>query len=66
MKTLKTITGRIIKISSNKKDRTFTIKTESGKYRTTPMPHKEFNDCLYNTGQDWQIFLNTTGYYYKI
>lgn len=31
MNSLKTITGREIKISSNKSKRTFTIRTESGK-----------------------------------
>jgi hypothetical protein len=50
MITLKTITGRELKISSNKSGRTFTIKTESGKYRTLPMSQREFDSCLYNTG----------------
>ena len=63
---MKTITGRIIKISFNKRDRTYTIKTESGKYRTTPMSAYEFEDCQHNTGQDWQQYLDSGLDYYKI
>ena len=63
MKTLKTITGRELKISSNKSKRTFTIVTESAKYRTYPMTKDEFNSCEYNTGNDWQNFLKSNDYY---
>ena len=63
MKTLTTISGRQIKISANHSKRTFTIKTESGKYRTFPMSKKEFNDHYRNTGNDWQNFLNSGSYF---
>ena len=63
MKTLTTITGRKLKISSNKSKKTFTIQTESTRYRTIPMSKEEFNDNLHNTGQDWAEFLKTTDYY---
>lgn len=65
MKTLKTITGREIKIiSSNKKERTFIIKTESAKYKTTQMSNDDFRNALmFWTGNDWQNFLKTDEYY---
>lgn len=63
MENLTTITGRKLRISSNKSNRTFTIRTESGKYRTTPMSQEEFNSCENNTGNDWQQFLKSDDYY---
>lgn len=60
---MKTITGREINVKPNHSQRTFTIRTESGKYRTTKMNKAEFNDCLHNTGNDWQDFLNGSDYY---
>lgn len=63
MKTTRTSLGQEIKVSSNKKRRTFTIKTTSGKYRTYPMTKQEFESCLYNTGNDWSYFLQSNDYY---
>ena len=63
METFKTVSGREIKVSSNKAKRTFTIKTDSAKYRTNTMSKEEFNNCQYNTGNDWQDFLNSEDYY---
>ncbi len=63
MTTLTTITARELKVSSNKSARTYTIKTESVKYRTFPMSRQEFNDCSHMTGQDWQNFLKGSDYY---
>ena len=63
MKTLKTITGEVLKISSNKSKRTFTIKTSVATYRTFQMSKEEFNNCDYNTGNDWMQFLKTDEYY---
>ena len=63
MENLTTNTGRELKVSSNKSKRTFTIITESGKYRTLPMSREEFNNNLYNTGNDWQNFLKSDEYY---
>ena len=62
----KTNLGETIKVSANYSKRHFTIKTESGKYRTTPMTKEEFTSCLNNTGQDWRQFLLGCGDYYKI
>lgn len=63
MKLFTTITGREIKVSANRSARTFIIKTESGKYRTTKMDKEEFQSNLNNTGNDWQQFLNGCDYY---
>ena len=62
-KTLTTITGGSIKIRENKSKKTFTIVTESGKYRTYPMQKNDFNACTYNTGNDWANFLKSEDYY---
>ena len=63
MKTTKTITGREIKVSANQSKRTFTIRTEAGKFRTLPMSKEEFRSCENNTGQDWQNYLRTENSY---
>jgi len=64
MKTLTTITGRELRISSNQSKRTFTIRTESATYRTIQMSKKEFNHAdRFWTGDDWQHFLKTDEYY---
>ena len=60
---LKTISKRTLKVYSNKSKRTFTIKTESSKYRTYPMSKQEFENNQYNTGNDWQQFLKGVNYY---
>jgi hypothetical protein len=54
-------------ITSNKSKRTFTIRKESAKFRTLEMSRDEFNECEYNTNEDWQHFLKTqNGNYYEI
>ena len=63
MKTLTTITGREIKVSSNKSKRTFTIVTDAAKYRSYPMSKEEFKSCEYTTGNDWANFLKSDDYY---
>lgn len=63
MKTLHTISDRELKVSSNKRERTFRIKTESATFKTFPMSKDEFNSAEYWTGQDWQQFLRTDEYY---
>lgn len=63
MKNLTTITGKQISISANKSARTFTIRTDCGKYRTNKLSKEEFNSCLNNTGNDWNEFLKSDDYY---
>jgi hypothetical protein len=63
MKTLRSITGQEFKISSNKRSRTFTIRTNGSKYRTLPMSKQEFEDAEYMTGDDWRRYLVVGDYY---
>ena len=63
MRVFKTISGRTIKVTSNKRLRHYTIKTESGKYRTFKLDKDSFNSCRHNTGNDWQAYLNSNDYY---
>ena len=63
MKTLTTITGSKIKVSANNSARTFTIKTESAKYRTCKQVKSDFQSMLHNTGNDWADFLKSDDYY---
>lgn len=60
---MKTITGREISVKANHKNRTFTIRTDSNKYRTIRLPKEEFENCLYNSANDWQDFLKSDDYY---
>lgn len=62
MKTLKTISNQEIKISANKSNRTYTIRTNGSKYRTTKMSKEEFNSNSNNTGNDWKNFLSSNDY----
>ena len=60
MKILKTNTNEILKISSNKKKRTFTIRTNYAKYRTLQFTKEEFEHAeFFWTGNDWKQFLRT-------
>lgn len=64
MKILTTITNEILKISSNKQKRTFTIRTEYAKYRTFQFTKEEFEHAdLFWTGNDWKQFLKNNNYY---
>ena len=58
-----TITGRVIKTRPNFSKRTFTIITDSSKYRTYKLGKQEFDSCLFNTGNDWNQFLKSDDYY---
>ena len=64
MKILTTITNEIYRISSNKGKRTFTIRTNSAKYRTLQFSEEEFffADSFWDA-QDWKQFLKTDDYY---
>ena len=66
METLTTITGREIKVASNKSKRTFTIITTSGKYRTVRQSAEEFRTMERMTGNDWQDFLTYSQDYYPV
>jgi 5-methylcytosine-specific restriction endonuclease McrBC GTP-binding regulatory subunit McrB len=55
-----TISGRTILVRPNFSKRVFTIKTESGKYKTYKLSRPEFDENLFNTGNDWQNYLRTS------
>jgi hypothetical protein len=63
---MKTISGRELKVTSNVKERTFRIKTESATYKTIRMSNEEFIEATNWTGNDWQNFLNKTYEYFII
>ena len=64
MKILTTITNEILKISSNKAKRTFTIRTKYAKYRTLQFTKEEFEHAdFFWTGNDWKQFLKSDDYY---
>ena len=64
MKILTTITNEILKISSNKAKRTFTIRTKFAKFITLQFSKEEFEHAdFFWTGNDWKQFLKTDDYY---
>lgn len=64
METLKTITNEtIIILSSNKKNRTFRIRTSGGTWLTNQFSKNEFESAKnYWTGNDWMQFMKTDNY----
>lgn len=65
--TIKQLKKQVMKITSNKSKRTFTIRKEDSKFRTLEMSQNEFDECDNNTNEDWQHFLKTqSGNYYEI
>ena len=64
MKILTTITNEVLRVSSNKGKRTFTIRTAYAKYRTLQFTKEEFEHAdFFWTGNDWKQFLKTDDYY---
>ena len=60
MKILITNTNEVIRISSNKAKRTFTIRTNYAKYRTLQFSKEEFDHAYFFwTGNDWKQFLKS-------
>lgn len=65
---MKTITGVEIKVTANHSARTFTIRKNTSKYRTTKFPNKQEFDHAnrFWTANDWQNFLSSTSDYYVV
>ena len=60
MKILTTTTNEVLRISSNKSKRTFTIRTKFAKYRTLQFTKEDFNHAdFFWTANDWRQFLKT-------
>ena len=55
-----------IKVTSNVKNRTFTIKKNGITYRTGKFNKAEFEENEYNTQGDWANFLRTQDFYYQV
>lgn len=58
-------------ISSNQREKTFTLKVtypdgKTSKYRTCSFNKSEFEDMEQNTQADWENFLRTQDFYYPI
>lgn len=62
MRKLNTTNCLFIAVSSNQREHTFRIKTNSGTYKTAQMTKEEFDDADYWTGNDWQNYLRTEQY----
>jgi hypothetical protein len=63
---VETFKNKVMKITSNKSKRTYTIKNDYAKYRTFTMSKQEFDSAYYWTENDWKQFLKTDEYYKKI
>ena len=60
MKILITNKNEVLRISSNKAKRTFTIRTKSAKYRTLKFSKEEFEHAeFFWTANDWKQFIKT-------
>jgi hypothetical protein len=53
-------------VKANYQKRTFTITTESNKYRTSKFSKDEFEDMDNNTPSDWKIFLSHSNSYFLV
>jgi len=56
-------TSNDIEVTSNVKNRTFTIKKNGTTYRTGKFSKPEFEEAEYNTEKDWNNFLRTQDFY---
>ena len=54
---------KTLTVTANQSKRTFTIRTESAKYRTCVFTKEEFEELEYNTQNDWEYFLRTEDFY---
>lgn len=57
------ITGQVFLVRPNYRTKVFTIKTNGSTYKTTNLNSAEFEECEYNTGNDWMSFMKTSNYY---
>ena len=53
-------------VKANQKDRTFTIRVNGSKYRTSQFSKTTFKELEYNTDADWSNFLATSNSYYRV
>lgn len=55
-----------ITATPNHSRKTFTIRTQTRKYRTIRMTKEEFESSLNDTPRDWRHFLNVSTDYYEV
>lgn len=55
-----------IKVKANHSKKTFTIYKDGSKFITLKMNKQEFEECLFNTSNDWINFLRTDNSYILI
>jgi hypothetical protein len=65
-KKLVTNSGRQIFVRPNFSKKVFTIKTDAAIYRTYKLSGHEFDENLFNTGNDWQNFLKISQDYFLL
>ena len=65
-KKLETISGRQILVRPNFSKKVFTIKTDAAIYRTYKLSGHEFDENLFNTGNDWLNYLKTSQDYFLL
>ena len=53
-------------IRSNYQAKTFTIRVNGNKYRTSKFSKTTFEELEYNTDADWSNFLATSNSYYRV
>jgi len=53
-------------VKANQKDRTFTIRVNGSKYRTSQFSKATFEELEHNTDADWVNFLATSNSYYLV
>lgn len=65
-KTLTSISGRVFEVRENNKARIFTIKSNGTTYKTLQMTKRQFQECCYNTGNDWADFFKNEYYFLSV
>ena len=53
-------------VKANQNDRTFTIRVNGSKYRTSKFLKTTFEELEYSTDADWSNFLATSNSYYRV
>jgi hypothetical protein len=55
-----------MKVKANQQAKTFTIRVNGSKYRTSKFLKATFEELEYNTDADWSNFLATSNSYYRV
>lgn len=55
-----------MKVTSNKSQKTFTIKMDGTTYRTNKLSKQEFEESHYNSNSDWVDYIRNSGNVYVV